>query len=87
MIIKEKIKTIVEKDDTKTGRYFDIFIQTLILISIISFSVETIPDLPSAIISLLYYIEVICIIIFTIEYLTRIIVSDSKLKFIFSFYK
>ena len=86
MEIYRKIKTIVEQHDSKAGRYFDIFIQSLILISIISFTIETIPDLPPAIISLLYYIEVISIIIFTIEYLTRIFISDNKLKFIFSFY-
>lgn len=81
-----KIKSIVEQNDSKAGKYFDLLIQTLILISIISFTIETIPDLDGKIISVLNYVEILSVIIFSIEYIARIIVSDHKLKFIFSFY-
>lgn len=81
-----RIKKIIEQNDSKAGKYFDIFIQFLIIISIISFTIETIPNLSPKMISLLNYVEVICVIIFTIEYIARIIVSDDKLKFVFSFY-
>ncbi len=84
--MREKIKQIVEINDNKLSRYFSFFIQALILISIITFSVETIPDLKPQTRSLLYGIEVFCVIVFTIEYLLRIFVADSKPKFIFSFF-
>ncbi len=81
-----KIKSIVEQTDTKAGRVFDFFIQGLIIISLISFSVETLPDNSAQLQKILKYIEVFCISIFTIEYILRIIVADNKPKFIFSFF-
>lgn len=80
------LKRIIENNDTKKGRIFDLSIQILIIISLISFSVETIPNLTAKTIKILRYIEVATVILFTIEYILRITVSDKKIKFIFSFY-
>ncbi|GAB4332898.1 MAG: ion transporter [Calditrichia bacterium] len=80
------IKKIVEESDTKAGKFFDIFIQSLIIISLISFSIETLPNLSSLIRDILWKVEVFCVIVFTIEYLLRLGIVDSKIKFIFSFY-
>ena len=80
------LKTIIEKNDTKFGRIFDLFIQFLILISLVSFSIETLPDLSTETSDFLWIIEVVCVIIFTFEYFLRIFVANKKLKFIFSFY-
>jgi len=82
----KRLKIIVENSDTKTGRIFDIFIQILIVISLISFTIETLPNLKQSTYYSLWVIEVITVIIFSIEYFLRILVSDSKIKFIFSFY-
>lgn len=84
--MKKQIKSIVEYNDNPLSHYFAFFIQALILLSIVTFSVETIPDLESSTIILLQRIELVCVIIFTIEYVLRIYVSDRKLKFIFSFF-
>ncbi len=43
--MKKFLMKLVIESDTKLGRRFDIFIQILIVLSLISFSVETIPDL------------------------------------------
>ena len=82
----QKLKTFIEKNDIKSGRYFDIFIQLLILFSILSFSVETIPNISSELRDFLLSFETFSVLIFTIEYFLRLFVADSKLKFIFSFY-
>lgn len=82
----QKLKILVEQNDTKGGKYFDVFIQLLILLSILSFTIETIPDISQVLRDTFNYLEIISVIIFTIEYLLRIIVADSKIKFIFSFY-
>lgn len=84
--MRDKLKIIIETTDTKAGKYFDVFILSLIIISILSFSVETLPDIPQQLSSFLNYLEIISILIFTVEYLLRVYVADSKLKFIFSFY-
>lgn len=84
--MKAYIKKIVEINDNKKSRIFAFFIQALILISIVTFSIETIPNLKPQTVTVLYAIEVFCVIIFTIEYLLRIYVADSKPRFIFSFF-
>ena len=84
--MKAYIKKIVEINDNKKSRIFAFFIQALILISIVTFSIETIPNLKPQTVTVLNAIEVFCVIIFTIEYLLRIYVADSKPRFIFSFF-
>jgi len=80
------IKNVIEKNDTRAGRIFDLFIQAFIVISLISFSIDTIPDLNSQTRIFLNNLEIIIVVIFTIEYLLRIIVADRQLSFIFSFF-
>jgi voltage-gated potassium channel len=84
--MKEHIKSIVEINDNLLSRTFSLFVQALILISIVTFSMETIPDLEPQTRSILHVVETFCVIIFTIEYLLRIYVANQKLKFIFSFF-
>jgi len=82
----QKTKSVVEDITSPGGMAFAFFIQSLILLSIITFSIGTLPNLSSDTQQLLYAIEWATIGIFTVEYLTRIIVADRKLGFIFSFY-
>lgn len=80
------LKTIVERNDTLPGRTFDLVMQSLILISIITFTVETLPDLEADTRKFLHATEVVIVIIFTIEYLLRLYVADRKLGYVLSFY-
>jgi voltage-gated potassium channel len=84
--MKKRIKSVVEYNNNRLSKVFAFFIQFLILLSIVTFSVETIPDLSEGTISLLHRIELISVIIFSLEYVLRIYVADSKPKFIFSFF-
>ncbi len=81
-----KLKTVIEDTDTRAGRIFDLCIQALIVFSLITFSIETLPDLSAATRYWLRVCEVVTVSIFTIEYALRILVADNRLKFIFSFY-
>jgi len=81
-----KLKTIIEENNTPLGKIFDFFIQFLIIISLISFSIETLPDLDVKIKMVLHSSEIVVVIIFSFEYILRLAVSDRKLKFIFSFF-
>jgi voltage-gated potassium channel len=80
------IKKIIEESDSLAGKTFDLFIQSLIILSLISFSIETLPDLSENSRSLLRGIEISCVALFTVEYIARIIVASRKLKFVFSFF-
>ncbi len=80
------LKTIVEDTETKAGRWFNLSIQALIVLSLVCFCVETLPDLSPRAQQALYIVEVVTVLIFSVEYLLRLIVADNKLRFVFSFY-
>ncbi len=82
----ESLKNIVDSPDTKLGKTFDIVIQTLIVISLISFSVETLPSLSNETRSALKLTETITVVVFTFEYVARLLVASRKSEFIFSFF-
>ena len=84
--MKDTIKNIIYNTDTRAGRVFNILIQILILVSVVTFSMETVPDLEPQTRIILRYIEIFSVVAFTIEYLLRIWVADRKFKFIFSFF-
>lgn len=82
----ERIKAIIERSDTPTGKAFDLFIQAVILSSLIAFSVETLPNLSPTTQAWLNRIEILTVAIFTVEYFLRLWVADKPLSFVFSFY-
>jgi len=84
--MREYIRNIVEDNTSKKGKIFDYIIQGLIMLSLISFSVETLPNNSPNTILFLEYFEIFCIIIFSIEYVLRIYVSKKPFSYIFSFY-
>ena len=84
--MKKKLRKIIENNTTRKGRIFDYCIQFLILLSLIAFTIETLPNNSESTIKLLNVFELVCVIIFSIEYLLRIYVSKKPLKYIFSFY-
>ena len=84
--MKDKIDKLVETRESKAGLYFDYTIQVLILLSVASFTIETLPDLAAETINYLETFELVCIVIFSLEYLIRLYIAKRKLKFIFSFY-
>ena len=86
LINKKSIRKIVESTDNFFGKVFTFTIQSLIVVSLITFSIDTLPDLSLEIKNTLYVIEIMTVGIFTLEYLLRLIVSEKKIKFIFSFY-
>ena len=83
---RQHLKRIVEQTDTKGGHAFDLTIQTLIVVSLLTFSLDTLPDLTPDERAFLYYLEFATVMIFTAEYLLRILVASSRPKFIFSFF-
>jgi voltage-gated potassium channel len=80
------IKEMVEDSDSRLGRVFDLSILSLIIVSLVSFSVETLPDLTQTQKSVLQAIEVVCVLVFTAEYLLRLWVAERKLSYATSFF-
>ncbi len=84
--MRQKINLLLNDTKNKKARTLSMFIQTLIVISLILSSVNTLPNLSNAQIQMLELFEIITVLLFTTEYIVRIVVSDSKLKYVFSFY-
>jgi voltage-gated potassium channel len=84
--MKKKLRAIVEDNTTKKGKYFDYFIQLIIILSLISFSLETLPNISEEFRLVLEKFEFVSIIIFSIEYVLRVLVTKKPLRYIFSFY-
>ena len=60
--------------------------QVLIVVSVVSFSIETIPTLGEPTLRLLHYIELVTVGLFTLEYLLRIYVATPRRSYIFGFW-
>lgn len=86
MFTLDHLRKTVEEAETPSGQAFDLAVQTLIVLSLISFCIETLPDLSPRAQSALWSFEVFTVAVFTAEYVLRLIVARDKLKFIFSFF-
>ena len=85
MNIRSRIYEIVEGTDTPAGRFFDWSVLFLILYSIVTFTIETLPGLNDWVYSFFWYSEIIVTLLFTAEYALRVYIEDRKRDFIFSF--
>ena len=80
------LKRIVEETDTTAGRWFDRTVLTLIGISLVTFSIETLPNLQPGIATVLWWIEVVTVGLFSLEYVLRFSVATHRLRFVRSFF-
>lgn len=72
--------------ETKFADKFEKFIQLLILVSVLNFSVQTLPNLSVRLIKVLNIVELFSVLIFSLEYLLRLFTSPKPFKFFFSFF-
>jgi voltage-gated potassium channel len=83
--IVKRLYQLVDEQSV-VGRRFAWFIQLLIIVSITTFTIETLPDLAEGSRRLFDTIELVVVLIFTFEYILRVLEARDKLRFIFSFY-
>jgi len=83
---RETARDILTNTSSRRGRIFAYIIQALIVASVVTFSVETLPGLSQATREWLHYFEIFTVAVFTLEYAGRIWVAERKARFIFSFY-
>jgi len=67
------------------ARAFENLILALIIFSVASIGVESIPDLPQWMLRALRIAEMVVVAVFTFEYLLRVVAARNKLAFIFSY--
>ncbi|MGO3238339.1 MAG: ion transporter [Psychroflexus halocasei] len=83
---KEKLHEIIYEADTRKGKIFDVILLIVIAISIILVMLDSVQSIYDQYHDYFYYAEWIITIIFTIEYILRIICIKKPIKYIFSFY-
>ena len=83
---RKKIHEIIYESDTREGRLFDIVLIWVIVISIVLVMLESVKSLDQKYHDFFYYSEWIITILFTIEYILRIITVNKPGRYIFSFY-
>ncbi len=79
-------KLALRDPHSRLRRVADGVIIFLIILSLASFAVETLPNLAPWLRQTLRVLEWVTVALFTIEYLTRIWLAERKLRFIFSFF-
>ena len=72
--------------DHFSGKVFAFTVQALIILSLVTFSIDTLPDLSLNTKKTLRILEIFTVFIFTFEYILRIVISERKMRFLFSFY-
>ncbi len=84
--LRQRLRRIVDRNDTAGGRAFDLTIQVLILTSLVTFSLETVPELGWRVHLVLYQVNLVLLHGFLLEYIARVYTAKKPLRFIFSFY-
>jgi voltage-gated potassium channel len=83
-VIENKVQAT--KFHSRLIRRLEMFIQVLIVASLVAFSVETLPDLSTTSKLWLERFEQFSILVFVIEYLTRLWFAKNRRAFVFSFF-
>lgn len=86
--VRAKVRGLAQMLVESRGPYaraFENLILALIVFSVASIGVESIPDLPAWVTRALWLAEIVVVAVFTFEYLLRIVAARSKLAFILSF--
>ena len=83
---KNKLHEIIYEADTPLGKWFDILLFILIIISVLLVMLESVKWIDATYHETLFVLEWVITIFFTIEYIARIITIKKPWKYIFSFY-
>ncbi len=86
MNLRKKLFVIIFGTDTPAGKAFDVGLLIAILLSVLAVMLESVSSIEERYVDILHIIEWILTILFSLEYLTRIYVTDYKRRYIFSFY-
>ncbi len=83
---KERLHEIIYEADTSAGKWFDITLLFLIIASIAVVMLESVTEIGSNYKTQLNIAEWIITILFTLEYIARIVTIKKSSEYIFSFY-
>ena len=83
---QHKLHEIIYEADTFAGKLFDILLLALILLSVLLVSIESIQSIDEIYHNYINIAEWVITILFTLEYIARLLCVTSPGKYIFSFF-
>lgn len=83
---REKLQFVLEEPKCPVGRVIAWTVQILIVVSLFNLSLRTVPGLSEQTKEIMWIVNIICMILFTIEYVLRVYAAPKRRKFIFSFF-
>lgn len=83
---KHRLHEILYEADTPAGKFFDLALFALILISVVLVMLESVKQIDVKYHNILLICEWVVTVLFSIEYIARIIAVKKPWKYIFSFY-
>ncbi len=86
MTIKERLYKVVFETDTRGGRQFDVVLLWTILLSIVVVMLESIPEVGKQYHEVFVATEWVLTVLFSIEYLLRILISKKPVRYLLSFW-
>lgn len=86
MNVRDSIRDVVEGSGTGSSRWFDKCVFFLIIASLVAMSLSTLHQLPPAWKTTLAVCEIVIVVLFTIEYVLRIVAAEHKWSYVRSFY-
>ena len=84
--LKEKLNEIVFGTETFAGKFFDIVLIGLIVISVFCIIIDSVPEFSQKYGNILKILEWFFTICFTLEYFLRIFIAEKPIKYVFSFF-
>ena len=83
---KKRLQEIIFEADTPAGKLFDVFLLFIIVLSTLVVMLESVPSQTNQYKNLFVILEWVFTILFTIEYILRVLVVNRKRHYIFSFF-
>ena len=76
----------IRQAGTRYERTITFAIQALIVASMVAFSLETLPNLSQSARVGLRYFEIFSVLVFTVEYIVRLVRAENRIRFVTSFF-
>lgn len=83
---REKLHEVIHEADTPMGKLFDIILIVIILMSLLLVMLDSVTSIHEVYFQFFLIAEWVLTILFSIEYILRIISTNKPLRYVFSFY-
>lgn len=84
--LRARLNRIIVSSDTRAGRLFDLYIICFIMLSVIAALLDSVASINRLYHEQLHAIELVCTLLFTVEYALRLYSAESPRRYAFSFF-